>query len=46
MQLYDGKGNFTSLAARAYYTTLEGTVVYGDMTRVVFAADTVYPEGK
>lgn len=46
MQLYDGIGNFTSLAARAYYTTLEGTVVYGDMTRVVFAANTVYPEGK
>ena len=46
MQLYDGIGNFTSLAARAYYTTLEGTVVYGDMTRVVFEANTVYSGGK
>lgn len=46
MQLYDGNGNFTSLAARAYYKTLEGTVVYGDMTRVVFAENTVYPDGK
>ena len=46
MQLYDGGGKPTSLAARAYYTTKEGTVVYGDMTRVVFAANTIYPEGK
>ena len=46
MQLYDGNGNPTSLAARAYYTTKEGTVVYGDMERVVFAPNTIYPEGK
>ena len=46
MQLYDGNGNPTSLAARAYYTTREGTVVYGDMERVVFEPNTIYPAGK
>ena len=42
MQLKDTAGNFTTLSSRAYYKTLEGTLVYGDMTQVTFEANTVY----
>ena len=42
MQLRDAQGNFTTLSTRAYYRTLEGTLVYGDMTQVTFEASKVY----
>ncbi len=41
MQLKDANGNFTTLSARAYYRTLEGTLVYGDMSQVTFSANTI-----
>ena len=42
MQLKNASGNLTTLSARAYYRTLEGTLVYGDMTQVTFEPDTTY----
>ena len=42
MQLKNASGDFTTLSTRAYYQTLEGTLVYGDMTQVTFEANTVY----
>lgn len=42
MQLKNARGNLTTLSARAYYRTLEGTLVYGDMTQVTFESDTTY----
>ena len=34
-------GTVPSLSARAYYRTLEGTLVYGDMNQVTFSANTI-----
>ena len=41
MQLKDANGNFTTLSTRAYYRTLEGTLVYGDMSQVTFSANNI-----
>ena len=42
MQLRDTQGNFTTLSTRAYYRTLEGTLVYGDMSSCTFRPNTIY----
>ncbi len=42
MQLRDTQGNLTTLSTRAYYRTLEGTLVYGDMSSCTFRINTVY----
>lgn len=42
MQLKNASGDFTTLSARAYYQTLEGTVVYGDMSQVTFEPNNIY----
>ncbi len=38
----DTQGNFTTLSTRAYYRTLEGTLVYGDMSSCTFRPNTIY----
>ena len=42
MKLRDTQGNFTTLSTRAYYRTLEGTLVYGDMSSCTFRPNTIY----